>query len=274
MYSYDDLIQKLNATGDDRTYIKAIVHSLINNNIALVQNQKICVDFSEVKHLWDLFQGLSLFFDYKYNTKEDLSKFFTYVMGQGSITFNAIFCPGYTQTGYKNYIGTNNRTRLVILELLKKRLQQEKIDATFKITLADVFLENTDTSKNAQWREELLLHTNNFIEEAKKHFSEDEIITLSTIFSDDEYITGFTLPKLLCGKNYENFFKNNVSFYQKMDWAPNEIKNRNDRLYTIYTIISEYISKQQNGIYLPMETMYSRSKVMTYNNVASMYLHK
>ena len=43
---------------------------------------------------------------------------------------------------------------------------------------------------------------------------------------------------------------------------------------TIYNIISEYINNQTNGIYLPMETMYSRSKVMTMNNVCTMYLHK
>ena len=59
-----------------------------------------------------------------------------------------------------------------------------------------------------------------------------------------------------------------------MGWNEREAQNRNDKLYTIYNIISEYINNQTNGIYLPMETMYSRSKVMTMNNVCTMYLHK
>ena len=59
-----------------------------------------------------------------------------------------------------------------------------------------------------------------------------------------------------------------------MGWNESEIQNRNDKLYTIYNIISEYINNQTNGIYLPMETMYSRSKVMTMNDVCTMYLHK
>ena len=59
-----------------------------------------------------------------------------------------------------------------------------------------------------------------------------------------------------------------------MGWGIEETKQRNDKLFTIYSIISEYINNQDNGVYLPMETMYSRSKVMTKNNVCTMYLHK
>ena len=70
------------------------------------------------------------------------------------------------------------------------------------------------------------------------------------------------------------FIFNNESFYKKMGWGIEETKQRNDKLFTIYSIISEYINNQDNGVYLPMETMYSRSKVMTKNNVCTMYLHK
>ena len=97
---------------------------------------------------------------------------------------------------------------------------------------------------------------------------------MSSIFTEEKYIKGYIDEKIIKNKTYYNFLKNNLEFYNKMGWNEREAQNRNDKLYTIYNIISEYINNQTNGIYLPMETMYSRSKVMTMNNVCTMYLHK
>lgn len=275
MYSYDSLVEKLNIDNSlHRVHLKSILNALVNNNEAFITKQKIDVDISKIEYLWELYLKLFSFFDYKYNTKIDITKFFSYLLNENELILNAIFCPGYTDSGYKDYIGSNNSERILKLKKLKEELQKEKVKAKFNISLANIFLENTDSIKNRNWNEELSLHVDKFFDKAKNYFDESEIIIFSDIFSDEKYIRGFIDTSLLEGKNYHNFYKNNESFYKKMNWSSEETKDRNDKLYTIYTIISEYISKQQNGIYLPMETMYSRSKVMTHNNVCTMYLHK
>ena len=276
MYSYNDFFQKLHIENSNvnRLYLKTIINALISNNEAIVLKQKIYVDFSKVEYLWNLLIKLSSYFDYKYNTKFDLTKFLTYVLNGNNLTFNAVFCPGYTNNGYKDYIGKNNTQRIEYLKKLKDKLQDEKIKVEFKISLANIFLENTDSITNPNWNNELMIHVAKFVDVAKKYFSEEEIIIFSKIFKDEEYLKGFIDQSILNGKNYDNFYKNNQSFYKKMNWSLEEIKERNDKLYTIYNIISKYISNQTNGIYMPMETMYSRSKVMTHNNVCTMYLYK
>ena len=127
---------------------------------------------------------------------------------------------------------------------------------------------------NPNWKNELELHIQKFIEKSRENFDLNEIIILSRIFTEEKYIKGYIDEKIIKNKTYYNFLKNNLEFYNKMGWNESEIQNRNDKLYTIYNIISEYINNQTNGIYLPMETMYSRSKVMTMNDVCTMYLHK
>ena len=196
------------------------------------------------------------------------------MINKNRVNLNAIFCPGYTKTGYKDYIGNNNSTRLETLNKLKDYLKKNNIDAKFNITLADIFLENTNSELNPNWKDELELHVQKFIEKSKENFDLNEIIILSSIFTEEKYIKGYIDEKIIKNKTYYNFLKNNLEFYNKMGWNEREAQNRNDKLYTIYNIISEYINNQTNGIYLPMETMYSRSKVMTMNNVCTMYLHK
>ena len=187
---------------------------------------------------------------------------------------NAIFCPGYTNNGYKDYIGNNNTSRLIILNELSSRLNEMNINAKFNIMLADVFLENTNTNDNPNWKNELSLHRELFKNLASKYFEDGSIKCLSDIYQGEEYIEGFVDKSICLGKVYDNFYKNNKDFYQKMGWTEEQIKYRNDRLFTIYTIISKYINGKQNGIYIPMETMYSRSKVMTSNDTCTMYLIK
>lgn len=276
VFNYNELteILKIDNSAINRSYLKSIVNSLIKNNEAFVEKQKIFVDTDKVVYLWELLQKLSKFFDYTYNTKVELSEFLYFVLNDKEINLNAIFCPGYTDNGYKNYIGSNNITRLKTLKSLKDKLSQEQINSNFKITLSDIFLENTNIEKNANLYNELSFHREEFIKKAMEDFKEEEIVILSELFTDESYVSGFIDDNLLNGKTYQNFYKNNETFYKKMGWNTEETKQRNDRLFTIYSIISNYINNQDNGVYLPMETMYSRSKVMTNNNVCTMYLHK
>ena len=276
MYSYNDLICKLKMDDNvtNRKQLKAIVNALIKNGNAIVEKQLIKVDINYVIYLWQIINNLGCCFDYKYNTKIDLTKFIFYMINKNIVNLNAIFCPGYTKTGYKDYIGNNNSTRLETLNKLKDYLKKNNIDAKFNITLADIFLENTNSELNPNWKDELELHVQKFIEKSKENFDLNEIIILSSIFTEEKYIKGYIDEKIIKNKTYYNFLKNNLEFYNKMGWNERETQNRNDKLYTIYNIISEYINNQTNGIYLPMETMYSRSKVMTMNNVCTMYLHK
>lgn len=276
MYSYDELIKKLHIDNSsiERIHLKAIVNALINNKDAYIEKQMIYVDYSMLEFLWSIYLELSNFFDYKYNTKIDLTKFFMYILNDELLNLNAVFCPGYTENGYKDYIGKNNTGRLLVLKRLKEKLNILHIGSKFNISLADIFLENTNSDANPNWHIELLDHTQKFLNIAGEYFSNDELIVFSDIFHDDRFKVGFVEPNLLNGKNYNNFYKNNEKFYQKMNWTVEQTQERNDKLYTIYTIISRYIQNQMNGIYLPMETMYSRSKVMTYNKVCTMYLYK
>jgi len=276
MYSYNDLICKLKIDNNvtNRKQLKAIINALIKNGNATVEKQLIKVDINYVIYLWEIVNKLSCYFDYKYNTKIDLTKFIHYMINKNIVNLNAIFCPGYTKDGYKNYIGNNNSTRLETLNKLKDFFKKNNIDAKFNITLADIFLENTNSALNPNWKNELEFHVQKFIEKSKENFVLNEIIILSHIFTGEKYVKGYIDEKISKNKTYYNFLKNNLEFYNKMGWNDSEIQNRNDKLYTIYNIISEYINNQSNGVYLPMETMYSRSKIMTMNDVCTMYLHK
>lgn len=275
MYTYDGLLKEIGVYPNlnNKKKIKSIVHALVQNGKAIIENQLIFLDLEEFKQLYSKISVLDSVFDYSYNTKIELTKFASYVLNQ-KITLNPIFCPGYTSDGYKEYIGRNNTSRIEMLSSLKEKLSDMNISANFRITLADIFLESIDDTKNPNWYEELLVHTDKFFELVSKYFDEDEIIKLSEVYSDSSYIKGFIDDSLCTGKVYNNFYKNNLNFYTKMGWNSQEIKYRNDKLFTIYNLISCYINEQENGVYLPMETMYSRSKVMTDNDVCTLYLVK
>ena len=276
MYSYDDLLKKLglDKSLENRKLIKPIINALIKNGEAEIIKQQINTDYVKVEQLYNILNELSEYFDYQYNTKIDLTKFLYYILNDKHINFDAIFCPGYTGDGYKDYIGKNNTLRMQILNSLSDKLSQMNIDSNFNIILANIFLENTDDSINPNWKEELAEHEKKFMKQATMYFADKQVKKLSDIYPENMYIVGFVNEKLCNGKTYDNFYKNNIKFYKKMNWDDVQIKYRNDRLFTIYNIISEYIKQQENGIYIPMETMYSRSKVISNNNVCAMYLIK
>lgn len=276
MYSYDDLIKKINIdnNSENRKYLKSIVNALVKKDDAKIERQLIDVDYEKVEYLYSLMNELNSFFDYTYNTKLDLTKFFYYLLNKKEVNINAIFCPGYTSAGYKDYIGNNNTMRMKMLSEMSEKLSKKDLLVDFRIILANIFLENTDDIINPNWKEELLVHEDKFVECASKLFDKDKIIKMSSIYSGDEYVKGFVNKEVCHGSVYDKFYKNNIDFYKKMNWNDEQIKYRNDRLFTIYNIISKYILEQENGVYIPMETMYSRSKVMTNNGICTMYLVK
>ena len=47
---------------------------------------------------------------------------------------------------------------------------------------------------------------------------------------------------------------------------------RNDRLITMYKILSDYLNEQENTVFLPMENMYERENVFSENKTCTMYL--
>ena len=277
MYTYEELLKLLNLNNNSQNkfYLKCIIKALILNNEATLEKQLLIVDINRVKYLLFILENLKEYLDYKYNTKNDLIMFLYFMINNQEINFNAIFCPGYTDNGgYKNRIGQNNTDRIIRLHYFKDLLNKLKLKTNMHIILADIFLENTDSDLNPFWEKELLEHKKLFIQLASKYFANSDISFLSNDFSSPKYIKGFVNPNLIKDKNYVNFLKNNRDFYEKMGWDEEEIILRNDRLYTIYTIRASYINKQTNGIYMPMESMYSRSKVMTSNGTCTMYLYK
>ena len=40
----------------------------------------------------------------------------------------------------------------------------------------------------------------------------------------------------------------------------------------MYIMVSDYINGLKNGVYLPMENMYDREKIIASNNTCTMYL--
>ena len=218
MYSYNDLICKLKMADNvtNRKQLKAIVNALIKNGNATVEKQLIKVDINYVIYLWEIVNNLGCYFDYKYNTKIDLTKFIFYMINENIVNLNAIFCPGYTKTGYKDYIGNNNSTRLETLNKLKDYLKKNNVDAKLNITLADIFLENTNSELNPNWKNELELHIQKFIEKSRENFDLNEIIILSRIFTEEKYIKGYIDEKIIKNKTYYNFLKNNLEFLNKL----------------------------------------------------------
>ena len=214
MDNYDSLLEKLKleCTSDNRKYLKAIVHALIKNGDAKLIKQSIDVDFPKVQYLFWVLMELTRFFDYRYSNKIDLTKFLLYVLNDDDININAIFCPGYTSTGYKNYVGRNNTKRLWTLRKLADKLEEMDISVNFKILLADIFLENTDDILNPNWQEELSNHRGKFLDAASHFFKPNNIINLSDVFSNEEYIKGFVNEDLCQGKAYNTFSNYNINF--------------------------------------------------------------
>ena len=265
---------KINNSPENEKLLRSIITALRNNKDNELVDYIINADINKIEYLYNILRELNEFFDYSYNTKVDLVSLLESIINKRQINMHAVFCPGYTKTGYKNYIGENNTSRMKQLAFLEGKLEEMDINTKINVTLANIFLENTNDNLNPKWQEELKIHEDKFRETASKYFSEDSISKLSDIYPEEEYIKGFIEEDECRGKTYDKFYKNNKVFYKKMGWNEEEIVKRNKKLFTIYNLLSNYLNKDKSNIYLPMETMYTRSKVMTDNNLPVMYLKK
>lgn len=259
---------------EQKKQIKALLTATEKNDLSYIKRQKIYIDENRFTELLVLFNEFKVIFDYKYNTRSDLEQFFDRIISNNAfIKFYAIFCPGYTDIGYKDRLGHTTTSKIEKLRILKDFCVKNKIKCDINCIYADIFLENCDSSLNPNWEQELQANKKLFYEYALKYFAEKEITFLSAVYSDDVYMKGFIDERILTGKGYDDFMKYNKSFYEKMGWSEEQIKYRNDKLYTIYNIVADYLKEQNNAIYLPMENMYARTKVFTKKGVCSMYFN-
>lgn len=116
-----------------------------------------------------------------------------------------------------------------------------------------------------------------FHEEAKKYFDEIYVKNASDleIFSEEKSISGYiddNLVKKVNPRTYKSFKKFNEKFYNKLGFSKEQMLFRNDRLITMYKLLSDYINSQSNTIFLPMENMYERENIFSENNTCTMYL--
>ena len=159
--------------------------------------------------------------------------------------------------------------------LLTQLLKKNNIKYNLNCIYADVFLENCDDTVNSNWNNELEVNKKIFFEEANMYFSENEIKMMSEIseFSSKKFIKGFINHETIesNAKNYDYFKNCNMKFYKKMNWDANEILIRNDKLFTLYILVVNKLKKYDNCVYLPIENMYSRAKVFSSNDIATMY---
>lgn len=265
----------IDVSDDSKKEIKSILTAMEKHGYSGLVKQKINMDEEKFYYLYSLLVKLKEIFDTRYNNRNDLEIFFDYVLQSIDgipINFFAIFCPGYSDNGYKNRLGKTTTKKIQKLFQMKQLLDQENILHNIHCLYADIFLENCDDSKNPNWAKELEVNKSLFREYAVKYLECADVDFLSTYFPDDKYQRGFIDFSIIAGNNYESFKKYNNNFYKKMGWNDAQVKERNDKLYTIYNIIAEYIvNTKSNGIYLPMENMYARTKVFTKKQVGSMY---
>lgn len=275
-FTLEELLKKYSilVENEQKKQIKALLTAMEKNNLSYIKKQRIYIDEHRFNELFSIFNELRTIFDYKYNTRNDLEQFFDMIINEDSfINFYAIFCPGYTNSGYKDRLGHTTTSKIEKLRMLKDFCAKNKINCNMNCIYADIFLENCDNILNSNWKQELQINKELFFDFALKYFEEKEITFLSDIYPDDVYEKGFINKEILIGKGYNDFMKYNRSFYEKMAWSEEQIKYRNDKLYTIYNIIANYIKGKNNAIYLPMENMYARTKVFTKKGVCSMYFN-
>lgn len=261
--------------------IREIVKAMIKNKYAVIDNSQMIV-FDEIlfKFLLDVYNSWYNYFDINYNQKNDLSIFFQIVIlakkQKEGIKFLALFCPGYTKTGYKNYLGYTTIWKLEELQKISDLLNSFGIKNEITCYYSDVFLENYDSDSNPNWGDELNFNRSLFHEECQKYPNLiGKNLSDLNLFSKKDDIIGYINEDIienLSSRVYKVFKKANEEFYKKMGFSEKQIRFRNDKLITMYTLFSRYINKLNNSIFLPMENMYNRQIVFADNGTCTMYL--
>ena len=278
-----DLIDMLKIKGDQLNIIvcKALIAAMINKKIAYKDRQMIIIDENVFKTLWNIYLSSLCYFDINYNRKTDFKLYFEYIidslMNNKQLTFLSLFCPGYTKDGYKDRLGNTTKWKLAELKNINSFFQENEVDNLIYCYYSDVFLENTDYEVNSKWMIQMDYNRYLFHEEAKKYFDEIYVKNASDleIFSEEKSISGYiddNLVKKVNPRTYKSFKKNKKKFYNKLGFSKEQMLFRNDRLITMYKLLSDYINSQSNTIFLPMENMYERENIFSENNTCTMYL--
>lgn len=277
-----DLIKKINPVNDvDTNALKALIAALKSKKLLSEEKQFLIFEYDLFYYLWNMYIESKTFFDTNYNRKTDFKLYFMYlidsIVNSDKLNFFALFCPGYTQHGYKSYLGKTTKWKLAELRKILEFYKSNNITVNIDSYYSDVFLENTDSSVNENWTNELDLNRKLFHVEGCKFFDSSNIKNASSIdiFKDKENVKGFVDYDIINKVNrrtYSSFTKSNLNFYTRMGFSDEQIKFRNDRLITMYRILSDYINSKNNTIFLPMENMYERENIFSENNTCTMYL--
>ena len=281
---FNDLFEKFSI--DKNQYnvfsIKEIINAMIktNDNAYIDNKQMIVFEEKLLKFLWQIHINWYDIFDINYNKKTDLSVFYQNIIlaiqNDKQLNLLALFCPGYTENGYKCYLGHTSLWKLEKLQEIYKLLQNFGIKNKIICFYSDVFLENFDYEKNPEWEKELNYNKFSFHQECEKH-SDLLALNLSDLklFSKKDDIIGYIDNKVISNmssKTYKIFKKANEKFYERMLFSNEQIEFRNNRLITMYTLFSDYINNIDNSVFLPMEDMYNRQIIFAKNKTCTMYL--
>lgn len=243
--------------------------------------QKVIFDEKKFNNLWIIYNKLLQHFDVNYNRKSDFISLFqcliNSIYNNEPLNLFALFCPGYTRDGYKNYLGNTTIWKLKELYEIKQTLAKFNIRVDVISYYSDVFLENYNSKLNPNWSDELQINKELFHKEGEKYFNKKKVKNVSDLkfFCKKKDVKGYVLDELLKKvnpKTYIIFQKNNNKFYKSLGFSEKEIKYRNDKLVTMYIMLSNYINTLNNTIFLPMENMYERENIFSENGTCTMYL--
>jgi hypothetical protein len=268
----------------NRNNIKCIFKSMYQNNYSHLEGQYYIYEEKMFEYLITMYQKLSEYFDFFYSLKSDLVSMYNNLIdmknNQEKISFHAFFCPGYNDLGgYKDHLGNTTTKKLAILNDIHKFFKEENIPHEIHCYYCDSYIENCDDNVNPNWYQELQVNKDLFHKECQKYFEDSWIHNTSDleIFKNEESFGGHIDQDIINNldkKVYRSFYIANEVFYQKLDFTEERIKERNDILATMYIMVSDYINTIKNGIYLPMENMYDREKIIANNNTCTMYLRQ
>lgn len=261
--------------------VKSIIVAMISKKLCTENKQKIKFDSSIFILLWEIYLNSLEHFDPNYNRKTDFSLFFKKIINSlynnDKLEFHALFCPGYTQYGYKDHLGNTTLWKLKELLDIKKTFGNFGLIPEVICYYSDVFLENCNYALEKNWPEQLKMNRNLFHKEANKYFESCCVKNMSDIelFSHGYDIEGFVDKKIISEiskTTYNAFKKSNERFYKKMGFSEEQIQFRNDRLITMYKMFSNYLNEKSNAVFLPMENMYERENIFSENKTCVMYL--
>ena len=261
--------------------IKELLANMEKKDLLIRKRQQLVFDEKIFNKMWQLYYNGLKHYDVNYNRKSDIKNYFKYLLenelNNMPTNFFALFCPGYTETGYKNRLGHTTIWKLEELNNILEFYKSYGIKSDLVCCYSDVFLENTNSSINSNWQAEMEYNRYLFYNEAKKYFSMNTIINASSlpIFDSEDSKTGFIDFQIINNvkkKTYHSFTIANERFYKKLGFSPEEMKYRNDKLITMYKMLSDYLNEFSNVVFLPMENMYERENIFSENNTCTMYL--